>query len=353
MVLAAGPASAVKEFEFNPVQTYQSVDASSTIVQFFVPIKSNLPAGDDLFVVFDTHMPPTWFAQFCQTSNGICYPDDAVLTFGDSNWDELQIDFFPPSGDVNIGWVDVRIYRVADPTTWVEATFAVGHGVTLPLSAYSFRNNGSAFVQANPQDVVEFFTTIRSTNNFDDELICQIEVDEPPGWFSQYCQTSTGVCYFSTANIPFPAGVVDELRVDFFCFSDDPGIGNVRLKTQSAANPAIWRALPFRVRTGAIPTDAGDEESSPAFGVTAAPNPLRERTLLTVTLDRPADVFLRIADPAGRVVWQRETGTLPVGLHPVTWDGTDANGRPLPRGVYFYRIDGAGQAATGKLTIDR
>jgi hypothetical protein len=37
----------------------------------------------------------------------------------------------------------------------------------------------------------------------------------------------------------------------------------------------------------------------------------------------------------------------------LTWDGTDALGRLLPRGVYFYRVEGGGQEASGKLTIDR
>ncbi len=351
VLLASGVARATA-FDFNPIVTYKSVPASATLVDFYPQLKSNFPGGDDLMIVFDSHLPDGWFAQFCQTSTGICYPDDAPIHLRNDQPDTLRIDFFPPPGDEGKGWADVRIYRVMDPTTWVEATFAVGHGVTLPASNYNYKC-ADAFRQANPFDVVEFFSQIRSNNAFDDSLICQIETQLPSGWFAQYCQTSTGICYFGRASVPLSSYIVDTLRVDFFCNNPDPGIGNVRIKTQSAANPAIWRALPFRVRVGDIPASAEEGGEPGRFAVRAMPNPMQGETDLQLALDRPGAVRIEILDVTGRIVYSRALATLPAGLHRIRWDGSNDRGERAPSGTYFYRVGGDGMRAQGKLTLDR
>ena len=61
----------------------------------------------------------------------------------------------------------------------------------------------------------------------------------------------------------------------------------------------------------------------------------------------------RIIDSSGHLVLSRTTATLPQGIQLLRWDGTDDQGRALPNGVYFYRIEDGAQYGQGKLTVDR
>ena len=349
-VLSSGSVLA-QGFTFNPPQTYDSVDASEPLVEFPGTIRTTIPTGDDLLVEITPVLPYGWLGQFCQESTGICYLDSAVITLPDDNPDVLRFDFIVPPGEIGMGWIDVRISRVVDPTTWVEATFALGHGETLPLPDYIFRVD-EPFQQAEPMDFVEFFCPLVSFNGFADSLIVKIERQMPGDWFAQYCQVSTGICYLADETIAFPAMIHDEIRIDVFT-GVDPGIGNVRVKTQSRANPAIWRAVPVRVRTGEIPAAVEDLSSAERFRVRVAPNPLRDTADLQVALRRPAAVSVRIVDLHGRAVSSLSTGLLQAGVHPLRWDGTDDAGTRLPDGIYFYRVEAAGESAVGKLALRR
>ncbi len=349
--LHPGPAVAQIPFDWNPGPLYASVTSDVTTYQFYVDIRSQWVPDDELFVEITPHYPDTWFAQFCQESNGVCYFESAAITLPGTSWDRILVDFFVPGGDQNKGWVDIRVYRIADPLVFKEVTFALGHGVTLPAANFVFRAT-EVFQQADPNDTVEFPARLQSLVGFPDSVMVTIEKDLPQGWFSQFCQVSTGICYFQNATIAMPAYSIDELRVDFFCNSPDPAIGNVRLKVQSVENPAIWRALPFRVRTGSIPADVTETEASPLHAA-IAPNPIRSSADLRVSLSRPSAIDLRIVDLGGREVSSITTPLLGAGTHELRWDGEDAAGRTLPNGVYFYRLTGNENEVRGKLILDR
>jgi hypothetical protein len=345
-------AGAAPWFQIQPVEIpYRNVGVESMNEQFNLDIRSPV-ASDELFVEFTSHVPDGWFAQFCQVSSGICYFASHSITLPANGNERLQIDFFTTQGFEEVGWVDVRIHRVSDPGTFQEITYTIGHGVVLPTSRFTFTSN-QVFAQANPNDTVELRGLIRSLNAFDDQLLVHVESDMPPTWFAQFCQTSTGICYFGDATISFPAMAIDTLRVDFFCFDPNPGIGNFRLRVQSAANPSVWSAIPFRVRTGEIPADAQDPGAVPGFAATVTPNPVRHAAEFRIDLTRPSAIRLDIVDIAGRSVLERVTPAMQAGRHRVAWDGADGLGRSLPSGVYFYRVSGDGEGSRGKLIIDR
>lgn len=353
--LSAGPAAAQNPFDWNPGPTYASVSSDVTTYQFHVNIRSPWLPDDELFVEIsspeDQTYPPTWFAQFCQESNGVCYFESAPITLPGTDWDRLLVDFFVPPGDVNKGWVNLRVYRINDPGTFQEVTFALGHGVTLPAANFVLRAS-QVFQQANPNDTVEFTANLQSFEAFDDSVMVSMRKDLPQGWFSQFCQVSTGICYFGDATIEMPAFSLDQLRVDFFCFSPDPAIGNVRLKVQSVENPAVWRAIPFRVRTGSIPSDAAESQAAPLH-LSIGPNPIRTTADLRIDLARPSSVELRVVDLGGREVSGLTTPLLGSGSHELSWDGLDAEGRLLPNGIYFYRLAAGGEEVRGKMILNR
>jgi hypothetical protein len=82
------------------------------------------------------------------------------------------------------------------------------------------------------------------------------------------------------------------------------------------------------------------------------PNPFSASTELRIGLPAPATVTVEVFDVAGRRVATREAA-LDAGWQSLRFDGRDASGRLLPSGVYFYRINAAGETLTRKLVIHR
>ncbi len=68
------------------------------------------------------------------------------------------------------------------------------------------------------------------------------------------------------------------------------------------------------------------------------PNPFNPSTALAYALPRPASVRLTVYDALGRHVRTLVEAEQPAGSYTVRWDGHDDAGRPVPSGVYLYRI---------------
>lgn len=350
-LVVAGTASASEKFDFRPLSTYTTVPVTEDLVEFRAVLKSDLVGGDAFLVEYDVYAPDGWFSQFCQTSTGICYFDDAVVEVRNDSPDTLRIDFFTPPGEPGVGFADIRVSRVNDPLDYALATFTVGLGVQLPIPSFNFINLTPPFHQGNPGDLVEFFSQLRSNNNYPDQLIVTPFLQMPGDWFAQFCQTSTGTCYFERATVPLGAFMIDSLRVDFFT-GPNPGVGNMQIRVQSASNPSIWKMLPFRVRTGSIPSSV-DNASDGSMRTSIAPNPLDSRAVMSFVLPDESPVRLLLTNADGRVVMTRSIPLLPAGAHQMDWDVRDTSGRPLPSGTYFYRLDATGASSTGKVVVSR
>lgn len=78
----------------------------------------------------------------------------------------------------------------------------------------------------------------------------------------------------------------------------------------------------------------------------AAPNPFTHRTAASFSLARPGSVRLEVYDPAGRYVRSLVGGWRQAGIHLAAWDGRTTSGAEAPCGVYFYRLEAAGQTRT-------
>jgi hypothetical protein len=83
------------------------------------------------------------------------------------------------------------------------------------------------------------------------------------------------------------------------------------------------------------------------------PNPVRGRTTLHYELATTGPVGLSVRDAAGRVLktLAREVGE--PGHYSAVWDGTDAQGRLAPNGVYFYCLETPGFSGSKKLVVMR
>lgn len=79
------------------------------------------------------------------------------------------------------------------------------------------------------------------------------------------------------------------------------------------------------------------------------PNPFRSSTLLRMTLGRASDVSIDLIDVTGARVAKLDFPAMSAGTHDIAFDGRDAQGRPLPNGTYFYRVQAAGETAVRRM----
>ncbi len=90
------------------------------------------------------------------------------------------------------------------------------------------------------------------------------------------------------------------------------------------------------------------------------PNPFSTETSFDLSLsgtELPNVFAFQIMDVTGRFVREIPMANLHIGRNRITWDGTDASGRPVREGVYVFRlrIGASGQENTryGKIVLLR
>ncbi len=81
------------------------------------------------------------------------------------------------------------------------------------------------------------------------------------------------------------------------------------------------------------------------------PNPFRGQTRIEFQLPKAGRVNLAVYSVTGQLVKTLASENRAAGRHSVRWNGKDNAGRDISSGVYFYRLSGAGQSATGKLVL--
>jgi hypothetical protein len=84
------------------------------------------------------------------------------------------------------------------------------------------------------------------------------------------------------------------------------------------------------------------------------PNPFRGATVIEYTVPRSCkDLRLQIVDALGREVLRLEEPTTEPGYRRVSWDGTDAQSRPVPSGIYFAVLSSEERRLSCKLLLVR
>lgn len=79
------------------------------------------------------------------------------------------------------------------------------------------------------------------------------------------------------------------------------------------------------------------------------PNPLHEMTAIRFDLARSGPVDLTVFDLLGRRVKTLISATIDAGAHEAWWFGTDHAGRPVPSGLYFYRLEAGGRSLSRRM----
>jgi hypothetical protein len=107
-----------------------------------------------------------------------------------------------------------------------------------------------------------------------------------------------------------------------------------------SAGPGRVLRAGFWGRRWGISTAVGDDDAIPTVTrlVGNAPNPFNPRTRIDFELAATELVRLEIFDARGALVHTLVSEVLPPGRHQRFWDGTDASGRRVASGLYFYRL---------------
>jgi chitodextrinase len=98
------------------------------------------------------------------------------------------------------------------------------------------------------------------------------------------------------------------------------------------------RSTPVRVR---VPVDARPELPEGVFALgEASPNPSTGPMSIRVETGASLTVSVEVFDISGRIVYGPRFDTLGRGAGAIAWDGRDASGQRVPRGMYFVRVRG-------------
>ena len=105
---------------------------------------------------------------------------------------------------------------------------------------------------------------------------------------------------------------------------------------------------------GGAPTSVEEYPSGlQHFYLREFPNPFNSSLTLVYSLPEETPVRLAVYDISGSPVRLLVSGYGEPGLHRVTWDGRDEEGRPVASGIYIVRLEAGGQRIASKVTMVR
>jgi hypothetical protein len=82
-----------------------------------------------------------------------------------------------------------------------------------------------------------------------------------------------------------------------------------------------------------------------------APNPFKQITTIRYQLSRPGKISLKVYNSVGQLVRILVDEPQAAGRHSSQWNGRDEAGREVSSGVYLYRLEAGGEAATGRMAV--
>ena len=86
-------------------------------------------------------------------------------------------------------------------------------------------------------------------------------------------------------------------------------------------------------------TDVSKDESSGILYLQNYPNPFNTTTSFKFFLEEETNAVLTVFDLNGRMLNEVLNGRLNAGSHKVSWNGKDASGNDLKKGIYIYRLN--------------
>jgi len=127
---------------------------------------------------------------------------------------------------------------------------------------------------------------------------------------------------------------------------------DVYFPTSRWASPVASGVREYDLRSGGTWVDVADGPAPVALRLSEArPNPARGAASVEFALPLAGHVTLDVVDVQGRHVRTLVDGDRPPGSYHASWDGRDGEGRSVPAGVYFVRLQAAGERASRKVAM--
>ena len=136
----------------------------------------------------------------------------------------------------------------------------------------------------------------------------------------------------------------------------------LRVLTDSPFFPSSpWLWLPdnaaseadFRTAPGVAAVESATTPVAARLLEAAAPNPFRGETRVQYRVPAAGRARLAVYDVQGRCMREIANAKQVPGQYAATWDGRNAAGVELPSGVYFLRLELAGQVTAQKVVLER
>jgi hypothetical protein len=124
------------------------------------------------------------------------------------------------------------------------------------------------------------------------------------------------------------------------------------MEDQTGGNNRIFKVVGFNYGTGLAEERPVEARLAEGALVDVRPNPFTRGTVISAPAQGAGPVELLIYDNTGRLVrgFRQQASR---GRVRFNWDGCGAAGQTLAPGIYFYRLDGPGVNALGKLVLSR
>jgi hypothetical protein len=154
--------------------------------------------------------------------------------------------------------------------------------------------------------------------------------------YSKSAQLIDEVNYLNDA--PWPVSSLDELwSIELTHPAKDNNRGANWVLSQRTGTPGAHN-------TSFIPDVVGDLaiEQPVAKLLQNYPNPFSDGTYIEFELEQAGKCSLTILDVNGRIIYTLPDINQFSAKHSVYWDGKDNAGKPVPSGVYFYRLEADG-----------
>jgi hypothetical protein len=154
------------------------------------------------------------------------------------------------------------------------------------------------------------------------------------------------------------SGYCGQNLIAHFGLGDAPVVDTLRIDWPSGASDQFVSVPADRivhVREGGEVSDAGGVFTNGPSGVATwcAPNPFTERTKIRYRAPVAGEARVSIFSTAGRLVRRLGAGSREGGTGTMIWDGLDEASRPVPTGIYLYRVQGAGLDNGGRVLFIR
>ena len=159
---------------------------------------------------------------------------------------------------------------------------------------------------------------------------------------TSWLPVATGETNDGTFNWTVPNNPTTQARVRVVAYDAAANSGS----DQSNANFTI-------ASVSGVPGEGVDPRGVPAEVVLLQnrPSPFSDVTEIEFGLPVAAAVSLKAYGVDGRLVATLADGAYDAGYHRIAWRGTDAHGRRVAAGVYFYRLESAEKTLTQKMLI--